>query len=1087
MNRLYKPILIITWLLLLGAFTSTSLGQTSVTPSDTKSRISQSSAILPSGPPTPTPADVSTGVSQGTSTVSWSAFADPLAFLAPAKYDVEFNGTDGSYASFVTKSSDQSGTSFAFGGPALLYKTTYYWRVRDNEVNISFPALNTPGVWYTFSFTTVLATPVNATPGSGSSALFSALTTFVWTMDPSYSNVEFEAKVASNVGLTTDVQTSTVAGVLTTGIAIPFGGVYYWNVKATVVDGGADNNGETKTSGTTSFTLTLLPPSLTAPVNGLTGVSIEPTFTWGSVLGAKSYRLFVDDDADVLSPFYDLDQGTDLTKALKEIDAGFPLENNTKYYWKVAAVDNDGTEYPSSIYHFTTYPDLNPLLLWPTDGLTISGDNITFSWLISTPIGALKFYLQYIQQTAAPDSLDWAGSSTTLSGTSNLFTTLSLTGGLDYHWRVIVKDGSDIVDYSVVNSFTTNGGTSVTITPTWPTGGVTVYTNNPTLNWYPSLYVPGLLYQVRYALTSSVDGDGALNHFSAANLALTSNLFTTFAFDLTPGTEYFWQARVKDPSTGLFGPYSTPTNFVTNGSGTLVVPVPSYPLGGVTVYTTQPTLSWYIGTSGLGLVYDVEIKESTVDFNGTPTHNDVTTLFKLSDPLTPGKSYHWRVRSDNGTTESAWSTLVVSGGAEFTVSGGITAALPIAIWPVGNVSILSTTPTLSWTVPGSVLGITGYTVKYKKDSAPTWSSFSPGAPDETDGEIAVSGGTTLFKLLTTPLDYGGHYYWAVASVDATGESAYSEGEFTITGGTSSGTPTLLFPADASTVYNKKPTFSWYVSGSPNGITGYELVYSTSDVFAAPVTTTETPTVTSFTPSSDLTPGSNYYWKVKSTYATLPASSFSPVFVFTVNPGAAPIQPILGGPTDNLVVPTSEPTLAWKVNAEPNASMTYELELADNENMQNSSVISDITTTYQKVSGLHNDQNYYWRVRSKNADGSYSEYSGMGKFYAKFSVTAVDNELVIPQKFTVEQNYPNPFNPTTTIRFALPEASFVILKIYNMLGQEVKTLVNGQRNAGTYNVQWKGDNDFGQKVSSGTYIYRVIAGANIFTKKMILLK
>ena len=103
------------------------------------------------------------------------------------------------------------------------------------------------------------------------------------------------------------------------------------------------------------------------------------------------------------------------------------------------------------------------------------------------------------------------------------------------------------------------------------------------------------------------------------------------------------------------------------------------------------------------------------------------------------------------------------------------------------------------------------------------------------------------------------------------------------------------------------------------------------------------------------------------------------------------------------------------------------------------------------------------------------------------VTGIDDEQVIPKEFTLSQNYPNPFNPTTTIRFTLPEASLVTLKIYNMLGQEVKTLVNEQKSAGTFNVQWKGDNDFGSKASSGTYIYRVIAGANIFTKKMILLK
>ena len=57
----------------------------------------------------------------------------------------------------------------------------------------------------------------------------------------------------------------------------------------------------------------------------------------------------------------------------------------------------------------------------------------------------------------------------------------------------------------------------------------------------------------------------------------------------------------------------------------------------------------------------------------------------------------------------------------------------------------------------------------------------------------------------------------------------------------------------------------------------------------------------------------------------------------------------------------------------------------------------------------------------------------------------------------------------------------------MLGQEVKAHVNGQKDAGTLQVQWRGDNDFGQKVSSGTYIYRVISGPNIVTKKMILLK
>ncbi|MCH7973227.1 MAG: T9SS type A sorting domain-containing protein [Bacteroidetes bacterium] len=147
---------------------------------------------------------------------------------------------------------------------------------------------------------------------------------------------------------------------------------------------------------------------------------------------------------------------------------------------------------------------------------------------------------------------------------------------------------------------------------------------------------------------------------------------------------------------------------------------------------------------------------------------------------------------------------------------------------------------------------------------------------------------------------------------------------------------------------------------------------------------------------------------------------------------------------------------------------------------------DIDAFHTVINTLKGGTTYYWRVQSKDPQGVYSAHTKVSRFTTA-GVTAVDDELVIPQRFALEQNYPNPFNPSTIIRFSLPEASFVILKIYNVLGQEVKTLVNAEKNAGIYNLQWRGDNDFGQKVSSGTYIYRVITGHNIFTKKMILLR
>ncbi len=99
----------------------------------------------------------------------------------------------------------------------------------------------------------------------------------------------------------------------------------------------------------------------------------------------------------------------------------------------------------------------------------------------------------------------------------------------------------------------------------------------------------------------------------------------------------------------------------------------------------------------------------------------------------------------------------------------------------------------------------------------------------------------------------------------------------------------------------------------------------------------------------------------------------------------------------------------------------------------------------------------------------------------------------PTKFVLEQNYPNPFskgsggNPTTTIRFKIPNKEFVSLKIYDILGREVKTLMAENKTPGVYSLKWNGEDNFGNKVSSGVYFYRIKAGNFINVKKMVLLK
>ncbi len=94
----------------------------------------------------------------------------------------------------------------------------------------------------------------------------------------------------------------------------------------------------------------------------------------------------------------------------------------------------------------------------------------------------------------------------------------------------------------------------------------------------------------------------------------------------------------------------------------------------------------------------------------------------------------------------------------------------------------------------------------------------------------------------------------------------------------------------------------------------------------------------------------------------------------------------------------------------------------------------------------------------------------------------NNEREIPKTIQLLQNYPNPFNPVTTIQFEIPGTSQVILKIYNVVGEKVATLVSHQLPAGSYSYEWNGAN-----VASGIYFYRLEVDGYVETKKMVLMK
>jgi len=98
------------------------------------------------------------------------------------------------------------------------------------------------------------------------------------------------------------------------------------------------------------------------------------------------------------------------------------------------------------------------------------------------------------------------------------------------------------------------------------------------------------------------------------------------------------------------------------------------------------------------------------------------------------------------------------------------------------------------------------------------------------------------------------------------------------------------------------------------------------------------------------------------------------------------------------------------------------------------------------------------------------------------ISSVKQDETFITNYNLSQNYPNPFNPTTTIKYQIPELSFIILKVYDVLGNEIVTLVNEEKPSGSYEVEF-----FGTGLPSGIYFYQLHTASFVETKKMVLLK
>lgn len=1056
-----------------------------------------STFLFAAGPPTPTPADAAIGISLNLSSVSWTAFDDGSG---NGPYDVEL--ADASFAgshSTVAFATNTAALSLAI--PTLLIPSnTYYWRVRDTDIN----GAGADGPWYTFSFTTILLPTTQA-----SAIVFSNVATnqfqVDWTNGNGTDRAVFVRAGSTGTAFPINGTTYTANTTFGSGTQISASGWYcvYNGVGTTVTvtgltagstysvmvcefNGGAGTQAyNTNTAAGNPNTQVTLPVVTTTPVTaGTVGTSV---FSGGNVtFGGATVTARGVCWSTITGPTTADPKTIDGTGGGTFTSTVTPLVVGTQYYLRAYATNAAGTVYGAEV----TFVAANINVSTSISANFVQGVTILpiFEWdAIST---GTTYNLEVSTSPSFVPLVTLTGSTGIVGNAYTVVYPEFLNNGTLYYWRVKATDGLLAGIYTPAWQFTSVNISKPEINPINP--GVT----SAFIGWYQVPYSSGLKFDL----------------YRATNVGMTANL--TAVTDLTNsyytynglsnGTTYFLQVRAKNSSGSVIISYSDVKSFTT-----LAPPVPtiSYPSGGVTVYASTPTFFWYIEGNEPALDYEIEWQLLATPFTNVP---QITTtankLYKtLTTALTAGGSYHWQVRSKAGANVSAWSAPATF--VEFS-SLATVPPVPYPSWPAG-----SPTPTIYNNPPVLYYYIDVYAtgLEFQAQYSPANTLVGGAGTSFNDTPVDLPWTTDLFSAVEISLIPGNTYYWHVRSRLAANPgvvSLYSDPASFKIATTASGAATTPIPsAPVGGIILDSPlsgiTLAWTAPASEplqyqvriaqsssvdgSGMLNHPLAVSTTAGGGYPVTDPTTSILITAIPYT-VTPGATYYWQARSRLVSNPLiiSAWSMVATFSTAAGSSSVVPLVISPNYGQPINNTSAVLTWKIPVPTDSHLKYDLQYAKNENFSNAVTKTNLNEPAAQVTGLDQNSTYYWRVLSRTNNGSVSSYSSIGSFKTS-GTTAVEGQEEIPTAFELSQNYPNPFNPTTRINFAIPQNSFVTIKVYDMLGREVKTLINQEMVSGNHSIDWNADNNLGIKVSTGMYIYRITAGNFVSTKKMVLIK
>lgn len=941
---------------------------------------------------------------------------------------------------------------------------------------------------------------------------------YVWSYDPDGESPNVvQWPLPENLAYTS-------AAVLQDGInGFPLGDLNWFpsQLAAWKAKGGASAD----VAGLVGPTSALSPPVPSSPSDMSNGVSTNPVFTWMASAGAWSYELQISTDSTFANLVRDTSGVISTSLAIQG------LSKETTYYWRVNASNSGDTSPWSKVWHFTTgsgavaVPTTNVALssnggiataisegtyvgITHYASLAIDGDTST-AWADAGEMPAwlvVKFDSLYKIGTVGV----WWGShqqrfSISLSSDSSNWTTVvgpelsdNSEGSAPVHqlFAVSPMNARFIKLYidstsapathmfqAMVAELEAFQANAVPVVPTLisPEDKATGVASNVSFSWNASANATS------YRLQISEDSTFTSTRYDAS--ALTATSFQ--ASGLADSTTYFWRVNASD-SAGT-SPWSDVWHFTTAPPQTVpTAPKLVGPTG--TSVITNPVLSWE-DSSGNGVTYSLDVSQYQNFSPAVFDSSGITSLSQRVTNLATSTTYYWRVKASNQAGSSNWSTSSFSTFSYPSVIHVFLNFMPPGTNDISNYRIVGIPGQVDLPVSSQLLGNEG------SDWEVYWDN---GAPDNYQMKYD---GSSTFDFLP------GRAFWIFTDSPFTVQQ--NESSVPLNTGDCYPIPVHSGWNLISDPFEKSVPWSWvqdlYARIYPiQPIHSFNGVYDTSSSFdpytgyyfynddnlsslSIPYVYNSGASVSTKAPPNKVSSVDNRIVKLTLSCGqgkTLSAEvGFNQTVQDTLNRLDIFAPP---GNFDNLRINVVDPNVAgyWKQMSSDfrnqiGKGQSFDIEVK-NLTGHPSLITPELTAGFENygVYLVDNGTRSFYNLKSVDSISISNTYK-----YKSFTLLVGDENYIdsvrtalAPKSFSLFQNYPNPFNPATTIRYEIPKRSAVAVKVYNVLGELVRTLVDEVQQAGYYEVDFNGAG-----LASGVYFCRIEAGSFSQVKKMVLLK